>query len=195
MQSVDPNAGAARSERGPLSPVVAFALLLGVLAMLGTIVALTRPDTSTRPTTTTSESTDTAVALTNEEAIARFEELNEMRFDAFSARDPSLVSRIYTADSRVSHKVSAEIRTLIREQVLDKSIEVTLSTSVVSNSPSEIRIREVARVTPQFVSERGRTVTSDSRPVVATRIWILRQQEEEWLVYDAIVKRARKIDS
>ena len=63
---------------GPLSPTKAFAVLLALAAAAGAFLFFTTPDDPS-PTTPTTIPESTNFALTNEEAIARFKELDALR--------------------------------------------------------------------------------------------------------------------
>lgn len=83
--------------RPTVSPPIAFLALLLAIAILGTIVFLTRPDAPATPTQPTTSQPD--FSLTNEEAVTRFEELNAMRVEMYESRDITLASEFLTPTS------------------------------------------------------------------------------------------------
>ncbi len=177
-------------ERAFLSPGKAFALLFGVILLLGAGIFLLRPDAPAEPTPTSDPPAPT-FELTNAEAIARFEQLDALREVAYRERDPSLVTQIYVSGSPVEKVVIGELRQLRRDDVRDETRTQRESISVVKNDEREIVIEEVVVLRPRFVNERGRDVTEDARPVEQVRVWTLREQAGTWLVYDAVIRKSR----
>ena len=193
MQSVEPSGGAARPTRGPLSPVVAFVALIAVLALLGSIIFLTRPDTPkpTAPLSSTEE--ETHFALTDEEAKAEFERLNEIRHQAFEERDPTLISFVYTSDSPVASIAEQEIEQLVRDDAIDHSEFRTRDLSILDRNDQEVVLREVVEIRSRFLDARGRDVTTGPDRSLQVVVWTLRLEEGVWQLHDSVIKKSRVI--
>lgn len=176
--------------RSGLKPTTAFLFLLLVITAIGALVFLTRPTPAPQPTGTTT-ATEPSFALTNEEAIARFEDLTQVRLRAYSTHDVSLLSSLYTEDSRVAPVASQELRRLAREGVSDVSTYATQHVQVISNTPSEVRLEEQVRINPRFLDEQGKEVTGQTKLVARTIVWTLHLQGSEWLIYDALITKSQ----
>ncbi|MGH2746498.1 MAG: hypothetical protein ACRDKB_01055 [Actinomycetota bacterium] len=124
-------------------------------------------------------------ALTDAEAIAKFEELNELRLRALRERDPSLLSLAFTPDSPAGQRVAASIRRLTRDSVLVRTSEETEEVSLSSNDPSEILLLQTVVVTPRFIDEQGKDVTQDPAVERWTVEWTLHRLSDRWLIHDA----------
>ena len=193
MQSVEPSGGAARPTRGPLSPVVAFVALIAVLALLGSIISLTRPDTPKPNAPLTSTEEEAHFALTDEEAISRFEELHDLFRAGSMNRDPSVISVAMTSDSRLIDTALADVRQLTRDEVLDQSVFVTEDIRVLRNTPDEIVLRQVVTIEPKFVSEKTGDTVNSSPAVRRVVRWVLKQEDSAWRVFDAVAVSSRAI--
>ena len=192
MQSVEPSRGAARPARGPLSPVVAFVALIAVLALLGSIIFLTRPDTAKPPAPLTSTEEETHFALTDEEAMTRFEELEKLLIGTYLDRDPTLLSAYLAPESPLLKSISKDVQQLRRDRVIDATEFNTKRLQVISNEESEIVIRQVVTEDPSFLDERtGKDISSSQRTILETIDWTLRLESDEWLIFNSDVLRSR----
>lgn len=194
MQQVKSDAGAARAEetRGPVSPPVAFALLFVVVLALGLMIFLLRPDsTGTSETTPPITKSEPSFELTNAEAIARFEELNEMRFSIYEDRDVSLIDSVLTAGSPLRTRAHREIGRLIRDDVTVKMNFETLEISVVRNGEDEIVLRQVVREAPRFLSASGKDITT-TKPQIKTVKWFMWLENGAWKIHHAVTLAAHR---
>jgi hypothetical protein len=192
MQSADPNAGAARSARGPLSPAVAFLLLLAVIAVVGTILLLTRPEAppASAPNPTTNQ--EPTFTLTNEEAITRFEELDRLRLELYERVDESLVPVVFTPSSPIATTVRREIRQLARDNIRVRTIFETRRIDVIANGAAEIELEQEVVVEARFLSTNGEDITS-GRPELQVVRWTLQKIDGTWLLHDAVIKKAKTL--
>lgn len=176
---------------GVLSPGRAFLLLLipvvvaGLLALFFVGRDAPGPSTNTRPAE--------GFALTDAEAIAKFEELNELRLRALRERDPSLLSLAFTPDSPAADKVAASIRKMTRDSVIVQPGENIQSVLVISNGPSEVTVQEVIIYRPRFKSESGKEVTSDPVTERRTVEWTMRLVDTRWLLHDGLIVAAEEL--
>lgn len=175
--------------RTGLSPTVAFLLLAALIAIVGIVIFLLRPD-PVAPSGASDTTTEPSFALTNEQAIARFEELNDRLNQAFEQRDVSLLSSVYTANSPALQVAEREIRQLKKDRVFDRSTYETLKVRVVASSDSEVVLRERTLIHTRFESEAGKDVTSGPRQSIQLVEWTLRLQGTDWLIQDAVIKRS-----
>ncbi|HEV2757494.1 MAG TPA: hypothetical protein VG318_17155 [Actinomycetota bacterium] len=162
---------------------------------MATIVPLallaTRPGAarSTPPAATRSPE----YSLTDAEAIAEFERLNELRLRAYEDRDVTLVPRIYTSDSPVADRVVKEINDLVRRNVTTVTRFRTQKLVVAQNQGEEIRIRQVALVDASFFSSTGDEISIDA-PVERQAIeWTLQVNSGVWKIHDAVVTSAKPV--
>jgi hypothetical protein len=157
--------------------------------------ALTRPDESDPgralgPAPSTSPPDN---SLTGPQAIDRFKELDELRITAIEKRDERLLRQIFT-DGPAQRRVQRTIRTLRKQRAYaDEQLQV-LSTGVVSNTASEITVRQVALFDLRFEDPRGRDITRDGGLERQTTDWVLRLQNGVWLMHDGVIVAARPID-
>lgn len=178
------------SPRTGLSPAIAFLLLAVVVALLAAAILLTRPEAQVEAAATNPTSTAPNFALTNEEAIARFKELHQMRVQAYRSLDAAVLPRIYESGSEVLAIALNDLRRLSRDGVRDTSIFRTKSLAVMTNESDEVTIEQVVDVAPRFVSRGGKEVTTGPREVRRHVLWTLSLQGTQWVVADAVVTRA-----
>lgn len=181
------------SPRSGLKPTTAFVLLLLLIAAVGGAILLTRPDSAPTPTNTDTP-TEPNFALTNEEAIARFEELHQLELQAYRSADPSLVDEVFTVDSPIAKFVQREVAMLVRDRVVARPQYTNLSIAVIANTGEEIQLQQSAIVESHFFDSRGREITSDTARQRQTILWTLHLGESSWLLHDAVVTKSRDLD-
>ena len=181
---------AAGPTRGGLRPATAFLLLSALVGVVTAIVLLTRP-AAAPPPATTKTSTEPNFALTNEEAIARFEHLHSRELKAYASADPSMLEGLFTPQSPVAPTVRREVRRLVRDRVVALTTYDTRSLSVVANTPSEIHLRQVAIVTARFMDSSGRDITRTAPVQKQTIQWTLQLVESDWRLHDAVIKESK----
>jgi hypothetical protein len=180
--------------RSGLSPQVAFLALGLVIAILGAIVYLTKPEAPAPPTApTTAQQPD--FSLTNEEAITRFEELHRVELTAYRQSDPTLAAQVFTSNSPIAATVQEEIRQLVRDRVSANPMYSTVDLVVLANDADEIRLRQVAVVVSQFFDAKGRDITTESARQRQSIVWTLRLERSRWLIHDAVITASRRVDA
>lgn len=166
-----------------LRPATAFLLLLLVLGVVTAIVLLTRPSPAPTPTATGDDTTtEPNFSLTNEEAIARFEELNEQLLSAYANRDPSLISEFLTSESPLRRRARNEIERLIHDRVIPDPVFVTRSVKVISNESSQIVIRQSVVDSSRFLSEKGEDITDTPKDILRVVEWTLELERSVWKI-------------
>ncbi|HEV3472176.1 MAG TPA: hypothetical protein VG408_03075 [Actinomycetota bacterium] len=182
------------SKHGFLSPGKAFALLLGVILLLGAAVFLLRPDDLPRGQFTYPANEAPTFELTDAEAIARFQQLHALFREGSMGRDAPVIDVAMTSDSPLRKVALDDIAQLRRDRVLDKSVFRTQSIEVVSNTTDEIVLLQHVVVDPRFVSERTGKNVSQSGPTLDRVRWILHQEDGTWKVFRAIVLSSEPIE-
>ena len=176
--------------RPAVSPPLAFAIMIAVIAAIGTIIFLTRPEAPAAPTNPTTQQQPPDFSLTNEEAITRFEELNSTLNLAYEQRDASLLGSIYTSDSPAVDVAVTEIQQLLRDKVLDKSTYRTLEIRIISNEEDEIVLRERVAIRSRFESIKGQNLTRGHSRSTQVVLWTLQPQDSVWLIHDSVIKKS-----
>ena len=181
------------SRHGFLSPGKAFALLFGVILLLGAGVFFLRPDAPAAPTPTSDPPAPT-FELTNAEAITRFEQLDALRQQAYQSGDPSLIDQVFVPGSDIARNVEEELRQLRTDGITVESSFETISLNVESNGTDEIELNQVVVIRPKFVSRNGKDVTSQPDPVRQIISWVLRETNGQWLIADAVITESKVRD-
>lgn len=187
---------------GFLSPLKVFVGLLIVLAVL-VIAAVLLIDSKDENGQAASGSEQTQATgptgrklsptLTDEEAIAKFRELNAVAIRAARNRDTALLSLVFTPSGKTAARARAAIQELKRDGVYDESEIQTVSTRVISNTQSSVTLREVTRVLPCFKNEAGEDVTEAPSHVQRVAQWVLVRAREQWRLSEARIIRQREI--
>jgi hypothetical protein len=182
-----PSRTTTESTRGPgLSPVKGFLLLAAILAVILGAVALTTGEPEQQATGEPGERTPT-FALTDTEALERFEELNTLRLVAYKERDLSLLSAYLTSNSPLRDVGAREIERLLRNNVIVDPRFVTKRLTVISNTIDEIRLKQVVIQNPRFLSESGDPVGSPEPAVKRAIEWVLRPDADEWRIHNSSI--------
>jgi len=176
-----------------LSPLRGFLVLLAVLVAAGVLIVVTKSDDDPPPVTNTAPAT-TDFSLTDEEAVARFGELNALAWQSALERDQSLLSGIFTESGPTGTRAAKAIRGLLHDDVIDRSRSKTLSVQVVLNEPEEIQLREISRLHPCFETEEGKDVTDAPEIVQRTILWTLKQEQRVWRIHDGILEKQRALE-
>jgi hypothetical protein len=189
---------------GPLSPVVAFAILLVLLAVvfgLGSTVA-ERSSAELDPVEVP-DSVPTASAASNVEAkprplgrrraIARFEALDAIRLRAYRTNDASLLARYLVPTSDLWELGARELRQMRRDGVTMRPRFDTRRLWVHQRSTEAIVVRQVVRQDPRFYSESGKDVTVARAAQLVTVDWTLKPVDGRWLISDSWVRRVEEL--
>lgn len=183
--------------RGAAPPVVVFLCLLLLLAGIGGVVIWTGQTDAEpippAPIPSASPDGTTDMTLTDEEAIARFKELDAARVSLFEKRNLHGLSRIFTTDSPARRRLERSIRSLVRDQAFADVRSETLRRSVVENTYVEVVVEEVVLFDIRFKDAAGQDITQ-SGGVERQRVrWTLRREADEWLIHNALVMAARPV--
>ena len=168
----------------------ALAIVAGVLVTVGLTWYLTGSSAEPTPTETP---TPPDFSLTDEEAIARFKELDQLRQRMYRDRDASLVSVIYADGSPVQKRVLEDLQVLRRDRVLSRTTFETESLRVESTDAGEVKLMQVVVVDPNFVSESGSPVEGSNVTQRLTIEWTLVPQAGEWLLHDSVITDSEKL--
>jgi hypothetical protein len=168
---------------GGLSPVKAFFLLIAVGLAAAVAAFATQPDAAPSEPPGPARSPD--FSLTDAEAIEEFERLNEVRIDAYKARDIALLDDVLTARSPLRKAGHDEIRQLLRDEVIIQSRFVTEAVDVVINDATKIVVRQTEVDYPKFVSDDGVRVAGDTKPKRRVIEWVLHLEGFEWKIHDS----------
>jgi hypothetical protein len=178
---------------GPaFSPIKVFLALLAVIAVIVGVILATSGEEE--PVEDLGISGSSGFSLTDPEALERAQELSELSFQAIQSRDLALVSRVYTANSPAGDRIAKEIQNLRTNNVVDHSTIDDKEFALLSNSRVEIRVRETRVLNSCFRNEAGKDVSKGVEAIQQIGVWVLRMQDSEWLVYDALLERDRVVD-
>jgi hypothetical protein len=174
------------AERVPgLSPVRAFFLLAAVAAVIPLGIFATRDEAAPSEPPAAVRSPD--YSLTDAEAVAEFERLNEQLMEAYRERDITLAEQIFTSDSPMLPRVRKEIRQLVRSSVVSLTHFELDAMQVLMNAPERIVFRRAERLYPRFRTDSGDDATGDAKPERRTVQWEMRQETGLWLLHNAVV--------
>lgn len=165
-----------------MTPVRAFLMLVAVAVVVPLTILATRPEAApTKPSVPATPD----FSLTDAEAIAEFEHLNEIRITAYKTRDVTLLGETLTAASPLLRRGENEIRRLLRDRVIIESKFITRDVQVISNSPHAVTVRQIEVELPKYVSEEGSDVTGDARAQERTIEWTLHLEGSQWKLHDS----------
>lgn len=179
-------------KRRGLSPIRAFVLLLFVFAFLVGIGLIAMSNKDRVPSDQAIPTTNN-FALTNEQAIARFKELDTLREKAYVTRDLSLLSAYVAEGSPLMELGTDDITTLREDHVTFDPKSETQSLRLITNSTDKITIRQVVVQDPQFVSESGDDVSKSNRPIRLVIDWELSLDGSVWKLYDSQLVESEKV--
>ncbi len=166
-------------DRRSLSPVRAFVLLLLVVAFLVGIGLIAMSNKDPVPSDQAIPNTKN-FALTDQQAIAKFQYLRDLGLRATQQEDQSLVASAFVPGSPLANRSIRIIQELDRDDVIDKIRYETLGVEVASNEPTIVRIREVRKLFPCFVTPKGRDVTQHPNVVHQEVMWGMRLIGSQW---------------
>jgi hypothetical protein len=163
--------------------------MLAAVAMLGGVLyaswqAVAGSDDPQAPAVPTNPDPD--FSLTDEQAIARFKELSELRLRAYESADISLVPE-FAGTGPFRTKVVAEIRRLKRDNVTASLELADEQLELLMNSRDQIKIQQTAELNIRFFNPKGVDVTSKGRSQHVVIDWTLEPSERGWLIATSIV--------
>jgi hypothetical protein len=162
--------------------------MLAAVAMLGGVLyaswqAVASSDDPQAPAVPTNPDPD--FSLTDEQAIARFEQLVALSYAAIRDRDQGLLSKIFTKESPTRDRSSNVISDLKKDRVTDESTYRTMSLQVLGKSPQEIRFLQHVQTRPCFRSDSGKDVTTGSAEIEYDIEWTMRLSDSSWLLHES----------
>jgi hypothetical protein len=189
---------------GSLSPLVAFLLLLGLLATvfgLGSMAAGRGPVTLDEPeigasapsSSASSNAAPTPQLLSHRRALARFETLDAIRLRAYRTNDMSLFARYLVPTSDLWELGAGEIRQMRRDGITMRPRFDTRRLWVRKRTTKTIVVRQVVRQDPRFYSGAGKDITVPRSPQLVTIDWTLRPFHGRWLIFDSWIQRAKDL--
>lgn len=177
------------------SPIKAFLILLALI-ILTTAIFLMTANGEESPNATRSPSTNSTpdFSLTDEEAIARFEELKIALVEGIQERDPTLVTSVTTQDGPTREKILKEISRLQDDGAFDDGEVETIRVRIIENDPQQILLSESVHLRPCFRSESGDDITDADSLVLQVGEWTMEFDGSRWLLHDAVLKREKVLD-
>jgi hypothetical protein len=130
---------------------------------------------------------DPDFSLTDEQAIARFEELHPTLVSAIQTRDDSLLHSA-TSQGPILRSSLREIADLRKNGVRDQAEIAIKSVSVISNRSEEVALGVTLEVLPCFLDERGRDITKGPDAIEQQLTWTLRFDGDRWLIHDGVLE-------
>ena len=171
-------------ERAGSDPTKTFVVIASVIVALGTVVWLTRPDPDTVSTADTAAAQRTPdFLLTDEEAIARFKELDRIRVTAIDDGDLSLLSDVFAEGSAILRVTEKSIVRLNRSGVraIHDPYRVE-KIEIVRNQADAISLRQTVIFDVRFVDRLGKDLTRQSGLERQTIVWSLAPAGDSWLI-------------
>ena len=176
-----------------ISPIKAFAGLVALLIVAGTLLLLTRPDASDR-FTATSTAGGGSLAITDSQALARFRKLDALRRRAYVQKDASLLSTFLTSNSPLRASGAQDIQQLQESDISFKPHTQTRSLVVERNVPTEIVIEQRLIQRARFFSDLGQDVTARPKTLLMSVRWWMRPEDGTWKLHDSAVLHAKELD-
>lgn len=193
LRGADLGSGGPKPTKPGLSPWTAFAIVLLLLTATGIWLLTTQP--SGEPILEPQVAGTRVAPPSDEEAIAIFENLNELRLDAYANSDPSLVTEVFASGTPIANRVARELRQLSRDGVVARIKFVSKDLIVESATASQIRLHQTAHVVMKFMTEDGEDVTTS--PGLGRQVidWTLQRLATGWRISDAVTVDARRAES
>lgn len=175
------------------SPIKAFLIILALI-ILTTVIFLMAANGEESPSTAETQSNPPPdFSLTDEEAIARFEELYQLSLSVYEERDLSLLPFVYLSGSSIYSDVQKEVTGLKEDGVVADMNAQTESVNVESNQATEIRVLQVVTLRIRFVDEKSKDVTLSGGSETQTIEWLLKPDQSNWLIYSATIVDAKPL--
>ena len=127
---------------------------------------------------------DPDFSLTDEQAIARFKELEALQISAYENVDLSLVSD-FAAPGPFKDKVVQELRQLRRDDVFAVLSMKNQELKVTQNTQSQIAIEETVTLNIEFHDSEGEDASTDGRPQRLVVDWRMESFENGWLITES----------
>jgi hypothetical protein len=180
----------AKDRPPPRSGWIRLVAMLGVGALLiGTLYGVWQ---------TVASSDDPAVprepdfSLTDEQAIARFEELESLQVNAYENVDLTAVSD-FAGPGPFKDKVVQELRKLKRDRVTATLELETEELRVESNTPEQIDLHQSVITNIRFFDLSGNEVTTRGKPERWIIDWKLQNFDSRWLISSSVITETESI--
>ncbi|HJR44867.1 MAG TPA: hypothetical protein VJ927_04625, partial [Actinomycetota bacterium] len=185
------------TERGALSPAVAFAVLVITLAaILAAFGIFDRRGSDREPTPApapTATPTEEDLSLTDAEAIARFEDLDALRIRALEDRDLTRLGETFTPTSPMAERVTRTVLSLRRQNTIVQEHWDLRQVEVLSNGTADVEIGAIAISDVTFTTEEGDEVTGRARREERTLECTLHLVGDAWLLHECDVVRVKPL--
>jgi hypothetical protein len=132
-------------------------------------------------------------SLTDAEAIARFKELDAVRLAMFDRGDRKMIDHVFVVPGPAAKRAAQGLAQLRRQNLtLHHPVYRILDVQVTSNSPEEIKLRQVLILRTQTRPSRGQ-VAADERLRRQVVTWTMKTLDGSWFIFDGAVRKARFI--
>jgi hypothetical protein len=176
------------------SPLKAFVIILALIILTTAIFLLAANGEESPNATPTESDSPPDFSLTDEEALARFEELKGALVEGIRQRDPTLVSAVTTTDGPTRPRILEEISRLQDQGVIDSGAVETVSLSIIERGPESIVLTESVHLRPCFRTESGEDITDADSLVLQVGEWTMEFDGTKWLLHDAVLKKEKVLD-
>jgi hypothetical protein len=132
-------------------------------------------------------------SLTDEEAVARLDELRSAALEATRNQDISVIPSVFTDSSPMRKKLIEEIQKLKQNDVQERSQFERLDLTVTENTPSLISLLEVTDYFPCFRNASGKDVTVGPQAIRQEVQWSLALDDGQWLIENSVIRDDREL--
>ncbi|CAN5749403.1 hypothetical protein BH20ACT23_BH20ACT23_10230 [soil metagenome] len=182
------------SSRPPWIRAVAIVAALALLG--GTLYATWQAVASTddpEPDPIGLDESEPDFSLTDEQAIARLEELRTAALEATRNQDVSVIPAVFTETSPMRQRLIEEIQKLKENDVQERSQFERLELTVTENTPSQINLLEVTDYFPCFRNASGKDVTVGPQAIRQEVEWSLALDDSRWLIENSVIRDDREL--
>jgi hypothetical protein len=176
----------------PRSGWIRLVAMLGVGALLiGTLYGVWQAVASSDdPGETVPREPD--FSLTDEQAIARFKELESLQVSAYENVDLTAVSD-FAGPGPFKDKVVQELRKLKRDRVTATLELETEELRVESNTPEQVDLHQSVITNIRFFDLSGNEVTTRGKPERWIIDWKLQNFDSRWLISSSVITETESI--
>lgn len=187
----------AHQSPAPRPPWVRAVAILAAVALLGgalyaTWQAVASEDDPESDPIGLGES-DPDFSLTDEEAIARLDELRSAALEATRNQDVTVVPLVFTETSPMRQRLREEIQKLKENDVQERSQFERLELTVTENTPTLITLLEVTNYFPCFRDASGKDVTVGPEAIRQEVQWSLALDDGRWLLQNSVIRDDREL--
>lgn len=160
--------------------------ILGVVALLGGTLygAWQAVAGNEDPSPTDPRASEPDFSLTDEQAIARFKELEALQISAYENVDLTAVSD-FAGPGPFKDKVVQELRQLKKDDVFAVLSMRNQQLEVTRNTTNEISIEETVTLNIRFQASDGGDATTNGRPQRLVVAWTMESFDKGWLVTES----------